>query len=125
MATTKQMLKGPEGSTISLQTDGGSVTVSRDSNCSLGPASQGPGGPPGMAPMGMAPMGAGGMMPMVGPPQGAGMQFNSVPGQAMSPQECAALGLPPGTKWAGGSRPSGEAPYPSGGSNAGESFLSI
>ena len=81
----------------------------RDSNCSLGPAASGPA--PG------APMGA---------PMGAPNFANSAPGTAMTPQECAALGLPPGSKWAASKGPSDGPGYPNyGGSNAGESFLSI
>jgi len=110
------MLKGPEGSPVSLTTDGGAVQVARDSNCSLGSASQGP-TPGGPAPSGAMPMPMGGGAPP--------MQFNAIPGQAMTPQECAALGLPPGAKWGGG--PKAEAPVYNGfgGGSVSESFLSI
>jgi len=115
-----QMLKGPEGTSVSVQTDGGSVSVIRDSNCSLGPASQGPtlgGAPNGAMPM---PMSGG---PGMGVP---GMQFNSVPGQIMSPQECAALGVPPGTKWGGAGGKAEVSAYNGfGGGGVSESFLSI
>ena len=101
-----QMLKGPEGTQVSIMTDGGSATVPRDSNCSLGPAASGPAAPAPMGPM--------------------GVNFSCVPGTAMTPQECAALGVPPGTKWS--DKSGGEPTYNGGnygGSNAGESFLSI
>ena len=105
---------------MTVRTDGGDATVPRDSNCSLGPAASGPPAPgmPGVpgGPMG-APMGA----PM-------GPNFNVIPGSVMSPQECAALGVPPGTRWGASNKPSEDVPAYGGnygGSNAGESFLSI
>ena len=99
---------------MTVRTDGGDATVQRDSNCSLGPAASGPPAMPGVP---AGPTGA---------PVG-GSNFNVVPGTAMTPQECAALGVPPGTKWGASNKPSEDVPYagPYGGSNAGESFLSI
>jgi hypothetical protein len=107
------MLAGPEGSQVTVQTEFGTASVPRDSNCSLGPAA--PRGP-------AAPMGGPG-------PQGAvPLAFDGAPGSAMSPQECAALGLPPGSKW-GGKSGGGAPAYAgyNGGSIGGgsDSFLSI
>jgi hypothetical protein len=45
-------------------------------------------------------------MMVMGDPMGSPSFANAVPGIAMSPQECAALGLPPGSMW-GASNKSG------------------
>jgi hypothetical protein len=92
---------------VTVQTERGTVSVPRDSNCSLGPAA--PRGPVAAPPMGAMP----------GPPA-----YDGAPGAAMSAQECAALGVPPGSKWGG--KAAGVPTYSGyGGSTASESFLSI
>ena len=107
-----QLLKGPKGSVVSVQTQGGMATVERDSNCSLGPAST-----------------RGAAMPAAVQPAANPLPFASyVPNNALTPQECASLGLPPGTKWTGGAKAKETTNYGyamNGGSVASESFLSI
>lgn len=100
---------------MTVQTERGTVSVPRDSNCGLGPAApRGPAAAPQM----------GGMPGMGAPPGAAPLAFDGAPGAAMSPQECAALGLPQGSKWGGKS--TGVPAYTGyGGSMASESFLSI
>lgn len=77
-----QMLTGPKGSLVIVQTEGGSGSFPRDSRCSLGNAA-----PSGPAPAAFGPTGG-----------------------LMTPAECTSLGLPVGSRW-GSSKGGGETSF--------------